>query len=187
MRARVIVLSVSVGLLGGALAIQACGGSDAATDDAPDAAEAGVREGGALDVSEPEPACDPKTDLTRKVKDASIGDGASTTGICLGCAKAKCAEAIASCQADCPCQGIVSNAIECYLTTQQIGCAVALADYLVTPATRKYALGVLGCVRSECPQECAVEAGAPDPDPDAGSNAGDAGDASDARDASLLD
>ena len=103
--------------------------------------------------------------------DASIGDGASTTGVCISCAKARCDEAIAKCTADCPCQGIVGRALECYLTTQQLGCASELTNYLVTSATRSNALRVLGCVESECPAECVVDAGAEAGPPDGGTDA----------------
>ena len=160
MRLRLLVLLTGTGLLGGAFCVQACGSSDDVTSDLPDAAEGGVRESGTPDVREPEPPCDRTADLFAKVHDASIGDGASTTGVCIGCAKARCDEAIAKCTADCPCQGIVGRALECYLTTQQLGCASALASNLVTSETRSDALRILGCVQSECPAECVVDAGA---------------------------
>jgi hypothetical protein len=85
--------------------------------------------------------------------------------------KSSCDEAIAKCTADCPCQGIVGRALDCYLTTQQLGCAEELTSYLVTSETRSNALRILGCAQSECPAECAIDAGA-----DAGVEAGpDAG------------
>jgi len=161
-------------MLGGAFCVQACGSSDDVTGDLPDAAEAGVRESGTPDVTEPEPPCDRAADLFAKVHDASIGDGASTTGRCVGCMKAKCDEAIAKCTANCPCQGIVGRALECYLTTQQLGCAGELTNYLVTSETRSDALRILGCVQSECPAECAVDGGADAGATDAGTDA-DAG------------
>jgi hypothetical protein len=167
MRARFFVLCVSAALFVAPLAVQACSTSEGSADGVADAPESGVRETRPVELPDAEPPCDPKADLLRKVRDASIGDGASTTGICLGCARAKCAEAIASCTEDCPCQAIVGRSIECYLTTQQIGCAIDLTDYLVTPKTRKYALALLGCVQSECPQECSVEDAGVEPSPDA--------------------
>lgn len=167
MRAPFVLSCIFAGLAGALASVQGCSADESVTGDGPDAAESGVRQVDPPVSPETGPPCDPRGDLFRLVRDASIGDGASTTGVCLGCAKAKCAEANANCAANCPCQAIVSRAIECYLTTQQIGCAADLADILVTPTTRKYALQVLGCAQSECPVECAVDAGTP-ADPDAG-------------------
>jgi hypothetical protein len=171
MRLRLLVVLVTTGLLGGAFCVQACGSSDELRVAAPAAAEGGVRESGSPDVADPEPPCDRSADLFAKVHDASIGDGASTTGLCASCMKSSCDEAIAKCTADCPCQGIVGRALDCYLTTQQLGCAEELTSYLVTSETRSNALRILGCAQSECPAECAIDAGA-----DAGVEAGpDAG------------
>ena len=169
LRGRSIVALASVAALGGALAVQACSSSDPVTDTSPDAsAEGSSPEAAIVDAAPPEPECDLDADLLAKVKDASIGDGSSTTGICLGCARKQCDKPIADCTHDCLCQSIVSDAIGCYLTTQQIGCAAKLANYLVKPVTRQYALAVLGCVQEECPVECAVDAGMPT---DAGADA----------------
>jgi hypothetical protein len=160
MRLRLLVVLVATGLLGGAFCVQACGPSDEVAGGAEgDVPEGGVHESGALDGAEPEPPCDPAGDLFARAHDASIGDGASTTGLCLGCAKARCDEAIAKCTANCQCQGIVGRALDCYVTTQQLGCASALTSYLVTSETRSDALRILGCVQSECPVECVIDAG----------------------------
>ena len=171
MRFRLFVALVAAGTLGGAFCVQACGSSEDVTAELSDAAEDGARESGTPDVSEPEPPCDRTADLFARVHDASIGDGASTTGVCIGCAKAQCDQAIAKCTADCPCQGIVGRALECYLTTQQLGCASELANYLVTSETRSNALRILGCVQSECPTECVVDAGAQAGPTDGGTDA----------------
>jgi hypothetical protein len=174
MRLRLLVLLTAAGMLGGAFCVQACGASDDPAVEQPDAGEGGPRESGTPDVSEPEPPCDRTADLFARVHDASIGDGASTTGVCIGCAKARCDEAIAKCTADCPCQGIVGRALECYLTTQQLGCASELTNYLVTSETRSNALRILGCVQSECPVECVVDGGVEAGPTDGGTDA-DAG------------
>ncbi len=170
MRLRFLVVLIAIGTTGGAFCVQACSSSDDVTADLADAAEGGFRESGALDVSEAEPPCDPAADLFAKVHDASIGDGASTTGVCIGCAKARCQESIVACTADCPCQGIVGRALECYLTTQQLGCASELTNYLVTSETRSDALRILGCVQSECPAECVIDAGSAPDASDAGTD-----------------
>lgn len=137
----------------------ACGADEVPVAPGPDASADVTTGRSTFDAAEAEPACDPASDLFRKVHDASIGDGSSTTGLCLGCARGHCEQAIAKCTHDCPCQGIVSDALECYLTTQQIGCAERLANIFVTPVTRSTALSLLGCVQTECPAECAVDGG----------------------------
>ncbi|MDB4937163.1 MAG: hypothetical protein JWP87_4135 [Labilithrix sp.] len=166
MRLRTPLAFVSIGLLGGALAVQACSASDVTADDVVDAAtgEGGRREAASDDAADRDPPCNRAADLFARVHDASIGDGSSTTGLCLGCARKECGAAIANCTEDCPCQEIVRNALECYLTTQMIGCASELANIFVTKETRKDALSLLGCVQSTCPVECAVDAG-PDAEP----------------------
>lgn len=160
-------------MVGGAFCVQGCGAGsdDPGAGDLPDAAESSVRESSVSDVAQAEP-CDRSADLFAKVRDASIGDGAGTTGLCVACAKARCGESIAKCTANCPCQGIVGRALECYLTTQMLGCAGELADYLVTSETRSDALRILGCVQSECPVECVIDAGT---EPDANDGGADAG------------
>lgn len=161
MRLRLLVVLVATGGSGGAFCVQGCGADDdVANSGTLDAPEAGAREAGALDVSEPAPPCDRAGDLFAKAHDASIGDGASTTGLCLGCTKARCDEAVAKCTADCQCQGIVGRALDCYVTTQSLGCASELTSYLVTNETRSDALRILGCVQSECPVECVIDGGA---------------------------
>ena len=171
MRLRLLVLLTAAGQLGGVFCVPACSSRDDATADLSEAAEGGARDSGTPDVSEPAPPCDRTADLFAKVHDASIGDGASTTGDCVGCAKARCNEAITRCTADCPCQGIVGRALECYLTTQQLGCASALTSYLVTSETRSNALRILGCVQSECTAECVIDAGAAAGPTDGGADA----------------
>lgn len=172
MRLRLLVVVVAAGMLGGAFCVQACGSSDDLSPEATGGSEGGVRESGAPDVAEPEPPCDRAGDLFAKVHDASIGDGASTTSLCVSCMKARCEEAIAKCTADCPCQGIVGRALDCYLTTQQLGCAEELTNYLVTSETRSNALRILGCAQSECPAACAIDAGGAEPGLEAGPDAG---------------
>jgi hypothetical protein len=169
-----IAAIVSTGLCGSALALVAlvalfaCTSTDDVAAQGPDVVEAGLRETAMPDAAEAEPACDLHAELFAKVHDASIGDGASTTGLCLGCAKRACPDVIDKCTQDCPCQSIVGNALECYVTTQQLGCAGALADIFVTRETRRYAFELLGCVQHACALACVT---------DGGDDAGDAGEA----------
>jgi hypothetical protein len=151
------------------LAIEACSGDpeEPAPAASPDAG-GGTGERAAFDAGQPEPACDPDADLLAKVTDASIADGSSTTGVCLSCARARCSEAIAECTGECACQRIVSDALGCWVTTQQITCAAELANVFVKNVTRQHALALVGCVKSACTTECAIDGGAPDPVEDGG-------------------
>lgn len=152
-------MGIASGLVGFAIVAVGCSSSDDAVATADASDDATRREGGALGADDAA-ACDPDANLFAKVSDAAIADGASTTGACLGCAKVSCAPEVDQCTRDCPCQGIVSDAVGCYVTTQQLGCAGALTDYLVTAETRKNALKLLGCVRTQCADPCAIDGGA---------------------------
>lgn len=172
---RPILVVLSATSIAGAVASAAVGGcssENAAGEAAPDASEAAPRDG-ALLLPDGEAACDPNADLFAKVHDAGIGDGASSTGVCLACAKRECIAAVRACTEHCPCQGILGRATECYLTTQKIGCAGELTSIVVSPETRRDALAVIGCVQEQCPGECVFDAGegsdaGPDAEPDAG-------------------
>lgn len=170
-RSRFAWLAGALALAG--LAIEAC----SSDGDAPGAVaspdgDGGSSERAAFDAGQPEPACDPNADLLAKVDDASIADGSSTTGVCLSCARARCSEAIAECTGECACQRIVSDAIGCYVTTQQITCAAELANVFVKNVTRQHALALVGCVKSACTAECVIDGGAPDAAEDAGGDGG---------------
>lgn len=161
MHARAAFLSIVL-FAGSLLGIDACGSSasDTSADpgDASAASDARTR-AAPVDPRDAEPPCDPDADLLARVTDASIADADSTTGLCASCLKRACAEALADCSEDCPCQGIMDDAVDCYLRTRQLGCLGRLANYLVTQETRSRALRVVGCAQSECPVECAVDAG----------------------------
>lgn len=155
-----VVLAFLAAAHAGVCLATGCSSSESAKDQAAVPPEAGARDKSAVDVNDADPPCDPTKDLSAKVSDASIGDGASTSGVCLGCAKARCDLEIAHCAENCSCQAIVGDALQCFVETQQIGCAGALTSIFVTAETRKNALQLLGCIRRECPSECAVDAGA---------------------------
>lgn len=174
MRRPVLLILAAASLAGlvASLVIAGCSSVEAVVEAGPDASEAATRDGTFV-PPDAGAACDPNADLFAKVHDAGIGDGASSTGVCLACAKRQCTTAIRTCTEHCPCQGILGRATECYLTTQKIGCAGELASILVSPETRKDALAVLGCVQEQCPVECVVDAGegsdaGADAEPDAG-------------------
>jgi len=160
--------------------IEACSSDDPDATDAGDAGSENARDT-SYAFEEAEALCDPDADILNEVKDASIGDGASTTGICVACVRKTCATPLADCARDCLCQGIMRDAIGCYLETQNIVCLGKLTSYLLTNATRSKALAVAGCAQAGCPTECAVDAGPDSSTPfDAGADAEtDAADASD--------
>lgn len=173
MRIRFLVVCVSVGLFGGGFAVQACGGtqsdSTAATDAGADVVDATVKDTNAPDVKDSAPPCDPTADFLKDIPDASLADGASTTGVCLGCAKSKCKAELAACSKDCACQDIAGEAIGCYLKGESIiKCGSQFAS--VPTATRNIGIAVFGCINSECPDECATSAFNPDAGADADAN-----------------
>ena len=151
--------------------VEACTSGDPDAGDSADAAAENARDT-SYAFEEAEALCDPDADILNEVQDASIGDGASTTGICVACMRKTCATPLADCARDCLCQGIMRDAIGCYLETQNIVCLGKLTSYLLTNATRSKALAVAGCAQAGCPTECAVDAGPDSSTPfDAGSDA----------------
>jgi hypothetical protein len=161
MRIRLLLVLASVSFVTAGFTIQACGGSSDETaapavdaGKAETAAETGPKDTG-VDVFDAAPPCDPKADFLKDIPDASIADGASTTGICVACTKAKCAPEVAKCGADCTCQKVAGDALECFATTQDIlGCAGKLAG--VPAATRNIGIALFGCVNQNCSIECAA-------------------------------
>ena len=151
-------------------ALDACSSDDAAPEDSPDASQSSTNEGGVVS-DDAEVRCDPDASLLERIEDAAILDGASTTGICSGCLGERCSYELGHCAEDCMCQGIVGDALQCYLTTQDIACLGRLTNYLVRQDTRGRALQLAGCARSSCSMECAIDGGvAPDASVDAGAD-----------------
>jgi hypothetical protein len=151
---------MALGSCAGALAIDACSSDDPPAAVAPDASD-DVATDAVLVVEDAEARCDPDASLLDRIEDAAIADGASTTGICAACLGEKCSYELAHCAKDCQCQGIVGDALQCYLTTQDIACLGRLTNYLVRQDTRGRALQLSGCARSSCPMECAIDGGVP--------------------------
>lgn len=160
MRSRFVLVLASFAVCAGTLAIDACSSDDAPSADGADASgESSTNEGG-IGLEDAEVRCDPDASLLERIEDASIADGASTTGICAACLDERCSYELAHCAEDCQCQGIVGDALQCYLTTQDIACLGRLTNYLVRQDTRARALQLSGCARSACATECAVDGGA---------------------------
>lgn len=159
-RQRLSVVLASLAVCAGTFAIDACSSDDAPPpSDGTDASSSSTSDATFVPV-DAEVRCDPDADLLERLEDASIADGASTTGICAGCLDVKCSYELAHCAEDCQCQGIVGDALQCYLTTQDIACLGRLTSYLVRQDTRGRALQLSGCARSSCASECAIDGGA---------------------------
>jgi len=161
MRIRFFLALASVSFVAAGFAIQACGGSsDSTADPAKDsgvaetAAETGPKDA-TVDTADAAAPCDPKKDFLADIPDASIADGASTTGICVGCVKAKCSTEVAKCGADCTCQQIAGSTLDCYAKTQDIiGCGSKLLS--VPAATRTVGIALFTCIQKDCNDECAA-------------------------------
>lgn len=160
MRIRFFIVGVSAVLFGGGFAVQACGGSQsdgtAAVDAGLDVVDATVKDTNAPDVKDAAPACDTNADILKGIPDASIADGASSTGVCLGCAASKCKNEIDACKKDCACQGVAADALECYAKTQSISCAASFTS--VPKATQQIGFALAGCVSGNCDKECQASA-----------------------------
>ncbi len=171
-----LVVAMACSVATGA-AIQACGGSSVAdppADSGPPEtgpADTGPKDTGAKDVAtDTAPPCDPKADILSSIPDASIADGATTTGICLGCVNTKCSKEVNDCKADCPCQKVAKDALQCYLKNIANPLVCAGNFTTVPQKTQQIGLSLFSCIRNECDNECAASAF----DPDAG-DGGDGG------------
>lgn len=179
MRIRFFLTVLSAALFGAGFAIQACGSTtnDAATtaDSGPEAAvDSSVKDTSVPDAKDAAPPCDPNVDILKDVMDASIADGASSVGLCLGCAKSKCAMEINACKMDCDCQGIAGGALECFAMAGGVQSKLfaCVGPFATAPtATRNIGIALAGCVQQSCPDECATAQftdGGADADADAG-------------------
>lgn len=168
MRIRFLIAVSSVSFFTFGAAVQACSGKseDAeATDAGTDAYEAG-KDATVVDAADSAPPCDPNKDFLKDIPDASIADGATTTGICLGCMKTKCASEIKACAKDCPCQNLASGSLECVLKAANQAAQLACASpfFKAPKATQDIGQALLFCSQGECNDECAASSF----DPDAG-------------------
>ena len=153
MRIRFLLVCVSAGLM---VAASPSRHAAAPSDETPRRPTPGrtwstpsAKDTSAPDVKDSAPPCDPTADFLKDIPDASIADGATTTGVCLGCAKTKCKTEIADCAKDCACQDIAGKALDCYAKGQAIlKCAGQFAS--VPAATRNIGLALFGCVNNEC-------------------------------------
>lgn len=173
MRTRLFVLAASVTSLAAAAVVQGCGDTEEtpATTSSADAS-ADVTDSGKKDVvtvEEDSSTCDTSADFTKQIPDASIADGASTTGACVGCAVKNCKKYIDECNQNCECQGLAADALECYATSggDIVGCLGKFANASPSKQTQQTGIGLFTCLNGSCKDECQTEALNPD--------AGDAG------------
>jgi hypothetical protein len=177
MRVRVFILGISVSLVAAAVAIQACGGDTSNPSTPSDAGQEAAKEAApqdtGSDVAVDSATCDLSTDFTTKIPDASIADGASTTGICVGCAEAHCKKDINDCNASCECKGLMDKALECYAKNSSKGTTALFAcvQPFISASSQTQQIGqsLIGCLQASCDQECPVPQG-----PDGG-DGGDGG------------
>ena len=172
MGARFFLVAGSIGLVAAAFVIQACGETEPTPASTPDSgADVAVSDSGQKDtapVDDDAATCDLSADFTKDIPDASIADGASTSGICLQCAKAKCGAQIDDCTTDCNCQEIAGEGLDCYLKNAS-NPTVCVGSFLgVDEKTQQIGLALLSCINSGCKDECATESFQPN---DAGSDA----------------
>jgi hypothetical protein len=164
MRTRFFVLGCS-GLVAVAGIVEACGGDSTETPAPTDAGKdvvADVAKDTNPPVEDDAATCDLKGDFTKSIPDAAIADGASTTGLCLQCAKAKCAGEIEACNKDCPCQGVADDALQCFIKNSNKSAVELIqlcgGEFGNVPAETQqigFALGqcVLGKCKAECPAD----------------------------------
>jgi hypothetical protein len=162
MRIRFFLTVVSASLFAVGFVVQACGNttndSPTATDSGADVFEASTpKDTSVPDVADTAPPCDPNKDILSGIMDASIADGASSVGVCLGCASAKCSTEINECKMDCDCQGIAGGALECFAKSMgsQSATFACVAPFATAPkSAQTIGLALANCVQSSCAVEC---------------------------------
>jgi hypothetical protein len=162
MRTRLFFLAASVTSIAAAAVAQGCGETETTTtpgDAGTDAvADTGPKKDATPPAEDAEPPCDTTADFSKDIPDAEIADGASTTGICVACAKANCKKFIDDCNKNCQCQELAGDALECYAKTANIiGCAGQFASSSITKETKQTGLGLFSCLNDECKDECQTE------------------------------
>jgi hypothetical protein len=167
MAARIFLVSTGVCLMAAAFVIQACGDDSEGTTPAPvadsgaDVVDSGPADTGP-DVEEDAATCDLSADFSSKIPDASIADGATTSGVCLQCAHAKCGAELTACNTNCDCQDLAAKGLDCYLknTSNYLVCASEFAG--VGTDIQNLGLALIMCISSGCKTECATAALQPD-------------------------
>lgn len=159
MRIRFFFLVLSAIAIGTAFGVQACS-SDAATTSTPgdagkDAADA------AKDAFIPDAAdddnqqpCDTSGDFTTTLPDASALDGATTTGLCLGCLDTSCPEVLDACNKDCNCREFATAVLECFGTGKTLQTCLLTSGVQPNANTQNIGLQFFACVQGACKNAC---------------------------------
>jgi hypothetical protein len=165
MRNRFLFLGLSASVITGAAAFLACSGDTESTSSTDAGADTGVVDSGskdsAADATDSAPPCDTSKNFITKIPDASIADGASTTGACAACVQTKCSTEVDKCNKDCVCQGLADKALTCYAQANGdfTAAAACVGDFAGAPAaTQKIGFALVGCVNDNCKKECAIDA-----------------------------
>lgn len=167
MRTRFLVLGVSALFLTTGVAIVACGG-DEESGPATSSADAGDENQGPTttpseagtpkdsSTADTGTGCDTSKNFLEGIPDASIADGATTSGACLGCLQKSCNGALDKCNKDCNCREVVSEALACYLDGKGdiLTCALN-SDTSPSSSTQTLGLQIGGCVQNNCKEDCA--------------------------------
>jgi hypothetical protein len=168
MRVHAFFFGVTVTLVSAAAAMQACGGDTSSSATTPtdaggttmDVANDVAKDTGPGDTGSGDSAtCDLSADFTKKIPDASLADGASTTGVCIGCLEAHCKSDIDKCNLYCPCQTAADKALSCFAmhSDNPILCAGTVAG--TDSKTQGILLSLAGCLQASCGAECPVPDG----------------------------
>lgn len=198
MRVRALIVLGLASLTTAGLVITACGGEeetppgsspeDGGSDSGPGP---GADSGGDGDAKVPTEDCDKSKDFLDDVPDASLANGASSSGECVACLRASCKATLDLCNVDCECREFVGETIGCVAegTAAFTECATAaMMNGLPSAEVQGIGLSIYQCATTNCNEACALsdlipgDAGSGDAgSDDAGSD--DAGD-DDAGDAS---
>ena len=159
MRFRLFLALTSASFITAGLAVQACGGdttesSPTPTADATPEATTAKDTSTADTAADSAPKCDPNKNYLGDIPDASIADGASTTSACVTCVRSFCQKEVAACGADCTCQSVATDALECFSKTMAPSCATPFLT--VPPSTQALGQKLLVCVNGGCSKECAI-------------------------------
>jgi hypothetical protein len=159
MRIRNFMLVASSALVVTALMVQACGGDPEPTPASPvdsGAAETAPSEtadsGGDAGTSTP---CDTTSDFLAAIPDASLADGATTSGLCIGCLASKCSAPVDKCGADCNCRAVVADVLDCFSQGGDLGSCFTSSVETPSAATQALGLAILSCVSGTCKEACA--------------------------------
>jgi hypothetical protein len=162
MRTRLFLLAASVTSLAAAALAQGCGETETTTSPADggatDATTDVRREAAPIDEEDGAPPCDTTKDFTKEIPDADLGDGASSTGVCMACTKDNCQKYIDDCTKNCECQGIAAEALECYAKNSGdiIKCVGNLPSN-TSKQTQATGFALFQCMSDNCKDECQTE------------------------------